>query len=392
MSISPAVRVLLLVVGIGLWADPMQVHGSDRVRVALSDRADHVTVTSARGLRLSLPSGDWVDSSVTVSRRGRALHVNRARVQGNRMRLRGNGEALYLILKESSPDSKRRHWVVNGGLEIAMQGAALLVVNRVPLEEYVEGVVGSEVNPAWHEELLKTQAVAARTYVLHKKRENEKRPFDVYAGVQDQVYAGRRRVNDAVRRAVEATRGQVITYERRPIFAAYSSTAAGPTEDAVNVWAKEFPYLRGVECPFDQESPHYEWHVTVPFDVIESRLREEGYAIGRLATLTPYSMTKAGRVNEVRMLHSGGELIVTGQDFRRILGYATLFSTQFSIDRIEREVAFSGKGAGHGVGLCQWGAKEMAELGYRYQSILHYYYPGTEIIPRDRVIMTAPSF
>lgn len=392
MSISAAVRVLLLVVSIGLWADPTQVHGSDRVRVALSDRADHLTVTSARGLRLSLPSGDRVDSSVTISRRGRALHVNHAPVQGTRIRLQGNGEALYLILKESSPDSKRRHWVVNGGLEIAMQGAALLVVNRVPLEEYVEGVVGSEVNPAWHEELLKTQAVAARTYVLHKKRENEKRPFDVYAGVQDQVYAGRRRVNDAVRRAVKATRGQVITYERRPIFAAYSSTAAGPTEDAVNVWAKEFPYLRGVECPFDQESPHYEWHVTVPFDVIESRLREEGYAIGRLATLTPYSMTKAGRVNEVRMLHSGGELIVTGQDFRRILGYATLFSTQFRIDRIEREVAFSGKGAGHGVGLCQWGAKEMAELGYRYQSILHYYYPGTEIIPRDRVLMTSPSF
>ncbi len=392
MSISAAVHVLLLVVGIGLWADPTQVHGSDRVRVALSDRADYVTVTSARGLRLSLPSGDRVDSSVTVSRRGRELHVNHAPVQGQRIRLQGNGEAVYLILKESSPDSKRRHWVVNGGLEIATRGAALLVVNRVHLEEYVEGVVGSEVNPDWHEELLKTQAVAARTYALYKKRENEERPFDVYAGVQDQVYAGRRRVNDAVRRAVKATRGQVITYERRPIFAAYSSTAAGPTEDAVNVWAKEFPYLRGVECPFDRESPRYEWHVAVPFDVIESRFREEGYAIGRLATLTPYSMTKAGRVNEVRILHSGGELIVTGQDFRRILGYATLFSTQFSIDRIEREVAFSGKGAGHGVGLCQWGAKEMAELGYRYQSILHYYYPGTEIVPRDQVLMTSPSF
>ena len=392
MSTSATVHVLLLVVSIGLWAAPTQVHGADRVRVALSDHADHVTVTSARGLRLSLPSGERVDSSVMVSRQGRALHVNRARVHGTRIRLQGNGEALYLIVKESSPESKRRHWVVNGGLEIAVQGDALLVVNRVPLEEYVEGVVGSEVNPDWHEEVLKTQAVAARTYVLHKKLENEERPFDVYAGVQDQVYAGQRRVNDAVRHAVWATRGQVITYKHRPIFAAYSSTAAGPTEDAVNVWAKEFPYLRGVECPFDAESPRYEWHVAVPFDVIESRLREEGYAIGWLATLTPYSMTKAGRVKEVRMLHSSGELIVTGQDFRRILGYATLFSTQFSIDRIEREVAFSGKGAGHGVGLCQWGAKEMAELGYRYQSILHYYYPGTEIVPRDQVLMTSPSF
>ena len=392
MSVSATVRVLLLVVSIGFWSDPTQVYGADRVRVALSERANRVTVTSARGLRLSLPSGDRVDSSVMVSRQGRELSVNNARVQGKRIRIQGNGEALYLILKESSPESKRRHWVVNGGLEIAVQGAALLVVNRVPLEEYVEGVVGSEVNPEWHEEVLKTQAVAARTYVLHKKLENEERPFDVYAGVQDQVYAGRRRVNDAVHHAVKATRGQVITYEGRPIFAAYSSTAAGHTEDAVNVWAKDFPYLRGVECPFDQESPRYEWHVAIPFDVIESRLREEGYAMGWLATLTPYSMTKAGRVNEVRILHSGGELIVTGQDFRRILGYATLFSTQFHIDRIGRDVAFSGKGAGHGVGLCQWGAKEMAELGYRYQSILHYYYPGTEIVPRDRVLMTSPSF
>lgn len=389
MSTSSTVRIVLFVVSVGFCLGPTQVQGADRIRVALSQDAGRVTVTSARGFRLGLPSGDRVDSSVTISRQGHELHVNHKPVRGNRIHIQGNGEALHVTLE--SPGSKRRQWAVNGGLEITGQRSGLVVVNRVALEEYVAGVVGSEVNPDWHEELLKTQAVAARTYVLHKKLENEKQPFDVHAGVQDQVYAGRDHVNDAVRGAVEKTRGQVITYEGRPIFAAYSSTAAGPTEDAANVWAKELPYLQGVECPFDQESPHYEWRVAIPFDTVEAQLRKEGYPLGWLATLTPYSMTKAGRVNEVRILHSAGELIVTGQDLRRILGYSTLFSTQFHIDRIGREVVFSGKGAGHGVGLCQWGAKEMAELGYRYQAILQYYYPGTEIVSRDRVIMTAPS-
>ena len=94
---------------------------------------------------------------------------------------------------------------------------------------------------------------------------------------------------------------------------------------------------------------------------------------------------------DVRILHSRGELIVTGQEFRRLLGYAKVRSTRFSIERIHRHVVFKGNGAGHGVGLCQWGAKEMAELGYPYQSILRYYYPGTEILPRDQVVMTLPA-
>ena len=106
-----------------------------------------------------------------------------------------------------------------------------------------------------------------------------------------------------------------------------------------------------------------------------------------MATLTPYTYTRVGRVNEVRILHSKGEMIVRGQDLRRILGYSKIRSTQFHIESIGREVVFTGKGAGHAVGLCQWGAKEMAELGYRYQSILEYYYPGTDLLPYKDVIM-----
>lgn len=385
------VAILLLITGVGLglpW-----VHAADHVRVALSERADRLTVAAAGDLRLEMPSGDLTEvaSGVTIIRKGHELRVDGHPVRSNRLVIQGTHEGLEVTLQAAPPDAANQHWVVFGGLEITVRAGHLLVVNVVGLEDYVAGVVSSEVSPEWHKELLRTQAVAARTYVLHKVLQNAGQPFDVYASVQDQVYTGRQRVNTAVLDAVRWTRGQVVTYEGRPIFAVYSSTTAGPTEDAMNVWSKDLPYLKGVDCPFDQESPWYEWQVTIPFDEIQSRLKAEGYPIGWLATLTPYRLTKAGRVKDMRILHSRGELIVTGQEFRRVLGYGKVRSTRFFIDRIDRHVVFAGKGAGHGVGLCQWGAKEMAELGYPYRSILHYYYPGTEIRPRDRVDMTLPS-
>ena len=389
---SAPVGILLLIIGVGLGPLPW-VHAADHVRVALAEQADRVTVVSAGELRLETSSGDHVDvlSEATVVLKGHELQVDGNMVRGNGLAIHGTHNELQVTIQGSSPDAVSEHWAVYGDLEITARDEHLLIVNVVDLEEYVAGVVSSEVNPGWHEQLLRTQAVAARTYVLYKKLENAGQPFDVYASVQDQVYTGRQKVNRAVLDAVDRTRGQVLTYGGRPIFAVYSSTTAGPTEDAMNVWAKDLPYLKGVACPFDQKSPWYEWRATIPFDTVEARLKEEGYPIGWLATLTPYGMTTAGRVKDIRILHSRGELVITGQEFRRILGYAKVRSTRFSIERIDRHVVFAGKGAGHGVGLCQWGAKEMAELGYPYQSILRYYYPGTEILQRGQVVMTLPS-
>ena len=383
--------ILLLITGVGLGSLPVQA--ADQVRVALTERADRVTVASAGDLRLETSLGDRIDvsSEATVVLQEHELAVNGNLVGGNGLAIHGTHNELQVTIQRSSSDAISQRWKVYGDLEITVRDEYLLVVNVVELEKYVAGVVSSEVNPDWHEELLRTQAVAARTYVLYKKLENEAQPFDVYASVQDQVYTGRQKVNRAVLDAVNRTRGQVLTYEGRPIFAVYSSTTAGPTEDAVNVWAKDLPYLKGVAGPFDRKSPWYEWRATMPFDKIEARLKEEGYPIGWLATFAPYGMTTAGRVKDIRILHSRGELVLTGQEFRRILGYAKVRSTRFSIERIDRHVVFAGKGAGHGVGLCQWGAKEMAELGYPYQSILRYYYPGTEILPRDQVVMLLPS-
>ncbi len=270
-------------------------------------------------------------------------------------------------------------WQVRGGLQVWQRGRGLMVVNEVGLEEYVMGVVPGEVNAGWHPEVLKAQAVAARTYALYQRSLSAGREYDVVAGTQDQVYQGTRGVDTRVAKAVEATRGVVVSHQGRPIYAAFSSTAAGPTEDALNVWAKDLPYLRGVDCPFDTGSPYYRWRVSVPFEKLEQNLRQVGVAIGTIASLTPFGYSRAGRVIRLRVLHSGGELILRGEDLRKVVGYATLPSTRFEIEAAAQDLIFTGFGSGHGVGLCQWGAKQLAELGYAFPTILGYYYPGTEL-------------
>ena len=386
-----SLKVGIAIFGVSLFLYPLGVQAGNipTVQVALSLKASQVKFSSSQISHVSFSGGKRfpLEKATIVQSNAGYLLINGKRIKESSMVVDPGNVNLWLSIENRHVGKPARSWVVRGDIVITAKGSRLLVVNKIDLEKYVAGVVGSEISPEWHEEVLKAQAVAARTYVLHKKLSNEQPLYDVVASTQDQVYTGSRKVNRLVINAVRATRGQVITYEARPIFAAYSSTAAGPTEDAFNVWEKDLPYLKGVDCPFDEESPRYTWKTAIPFNSFERSLRNEGLALGAMATLAPYTYTRAGRVNEVRILHSKGELIIRGQDLRRILGYSKIRSTQFHIESIGREVVFTGKGAGHAVGLCQWGAKEMAELGYQYQSILQYYYPGTDLLPYKRVVM-----
>jgi len=310
-------------------------------------------------------------------------------MKSNKVLVDGRKQTLRVKIEQGSTGkghaTRVRDWNVGGAVLVQSVGPQLSAVNRVDLEEYVAEVVNGEINPHWPGESLKAQAVAARTYVLYKKMLRKKEPYDVAAGVQDQVYEGKAHVNPTVQQAVHDTRGRVITYQRRPIFAAYSSTAAGPTEDARFVWDLDLPYLKGVECPFDAGSPRYAWQVSIPLQELERHLRRSGYHVGTIATITPYTFTPSGRVDRLRILHSLGALILRGQDFRRAVGYSRIFSTHFHIERLDKNLVLEGNGSGHGVGLCQWGMKEMAELGYDYQTILRYYYPGTKLLPLRKV-------
>ena len=375
------------------------VHAAPSIRVLLA--------SDVQRLELRTDNVIWVADERDQARpywaklrlevRGQAIFLNGSRIDGEMIMLRAGEEDLKLWLPQPNgngngapprPADDKPTLQVSGLVQLVLRGNGVQVINHVDLEEYVKGVVPSEVNSAWHFEMLKVQAVAARTYALYQHMLSASREYDVVASIQDQVYRGRQGVDARVKQAVESTRGQVVTYQNAPIYAAFSSTAAGLTEDAVVVWSKDLPYLKGVECPFDLESPYYQWKASFKLKTLEKNLRQLGFAVGTIATLTPLTQSRAGRVATLRILHSKGELILRGEDLRKAVGYTVIPSTQFTIDSIGEEVVLSGYGAGHAVGLCQWGAKELAQLGYSYSSILRYYYPGTEL--QDAALTQTP--
>jgi len=348
---------------------PSLANADQTIRVAIVQNAESVALSAPSGLIVKAPNDNVVaNGRITVAAGASGLVVDGQRLRSDRIEIRGrNGDITVNNL------------TVAGRVTIKRQNGKLIAINEVALEDYVKGVVPSEMNPSWSFEALKAQAMAARTYALYKIRQNGKKDFDVVASTKDQVYKGRAGADGPAGRATDETRGQVLVFQDEPILAAFFSTAAGPTEDALNVWSVDLPYLKGVECPFDMNSPYFQWRTDVWLPLLEQRLREEGFPVGVIAGLSPAAYTKAGRVSHVRILHSDGELSVKGEDLRRVLGYTVLASTQFDFEVVGFQVQFTGRGAGHGVGLCQWGAKELAEKGYSAEAIVRYYYPGTEI-------------
>lgn len=370
-----------------LAAGASRVEGAQSIRVLLSADVHKLDVQAEGAVWLtdSSRNGRAIRSSAHITAYGKGFLVNGVRMAHERLTMRAGEQGLTLMLvkpNEKAPgaaNDQRFTVPVSGLVHIVRKGKGFLVINQVDLEEYVKGVVPAEVNSSWHPEMLKAQAVAARTYALYQQMLSAARDYDVVATVQDQVYKGKNGVDAAVSRAVDQTRGLVLTYQNAPIYAAFSSTTAGLTEDAMNVWAKDYPYLKGVECPFDLDSPYYHWTVSFRLDKLEESLRQQGFAVGAIASMEPLLFSRGGRVAKLRVVHSEGELILRGEDLRRAVGYSIVPSTQFTIDSIGQDIVLSGYGAGHAVGMCQWGAKELAQLGYPFSTILSYYYPGTEL-------------
>ncbi len=341
--------------------------------------------------------GRALRSPVRIVSSAKGLSVNGLRMEKGQLTLRGGQQGITLTLVKASglangssgSSGEQRSTVpVSGLVHVVRRGGGFLVINQVDLEEYVKGVVPAEVKSAWHPEMLKAQAVAARTYALYQQMLSATREYDVVATVQDQVYRGKDGVDAAILRAVEETRGLVLTYQGAPIYAAFSSTAAGLTEDAVNVWAKDYPYLKGVECPFDLASPYYQWTASFKRETLEQDLRQQGFGVGTISAISPTTFSRGGRVVTLRVAHSKGELLLRGEELRKAVGYLVIPSTQFTVDSVGAYVVLSGYGAGHAVGMCQWGAKELAELGYSFATILRYYYPETEL--QDMALTRAP--
>lgn len=260
------------------------------------------------------------------------------------------------------------------------------VVNVVDLEAYLASVVPAEMSPSWPAAALEAQAICARTYVL--SRSDPRRAYDLVPSELDQVYRGVAGESAAATAAVGATAGQVLHAQSGFARVAYSSCCGGHTESAAELWGgPPIPYLEGVACNWCAGSPNYRWSVVLALTDLASSFSTQLAAAGPLLGLSVAGRDASGRARAFSLSGRDGDVLVPGGLFRRTLGVRTLRSLLvFEVDGRpgDSAVALRGGGLGHGVGLCQWGARGLALAGGTPGQILGAYFPGTVVADLDR--------
>jgi stage II sporulation protein D len=266
-----------------------------------------------------------------------------------------------------------------GRLEVFSERGALVAVNSVDLEQYVAAVVASEVPPGWPPEALRAQAVAARTFAVAQKiAQGPGARAHLGSSVLDQVYRNAARAPQPALDAARATAGEVLTWGAAPIAAYFSASCGGRSESAeaaFHLGPDTAPYLRGGEPDGDEHG----WTVRVPLAEITAALRKARRMHAEVRGIAVESRTESGRAQGLAVETSAGRRPLLAVELRQLLGYTRLPSLLFDVGTEGDVAVFRGRGSGHGVGLCQWGARERALAGATYRDILAHYYPGAEL-------------
>lgn len=271
-----------------------------------------------------------------------------------------------------------------GSAQLSHRGEAAISAPLTPQEAYLVGVVLAEMPVEFQPEALKAQAVAARTYT-HKAKLTGGKHGDgsvckdaacCQAYISEEAYlaaGGTEEGLEKVRNAVSETAGLVLTFEGTPIEATYFSCSGGRTEAAVEVWGTDYPYLRSVESPGEENATGY--RDTVRFTP-EAFAKAIGFTPdGDVSTwFGPTAYTRGGSVQTAVI---GGETF-TGTQLRSLL---SLRSASFDLEVKDRQIVITTQGYGHRVGMSQYGAEAMAASGSSYADILSHYYPGTALTP-----------
>lgn len=408
---------------IGLW--------TNQPNVLISGNVDFEVVNGDTGEVVQVyPAQQKVSFSTQVG----AITINGKPIAARNVEvlLRAQGDEQYIEV------NKRRY---RGVIKIhrTTGKAGLTVVNVLPIEQYLYGIIAREISPEWPMEAVKAQAVAARTYALYNLNKHGEDGFDLCSSTDCQVYGGRESENPRATHAVDETRGQVVVYKGKLIATYFYSSAGGYTENSENVWGSAQPYLQAVP-DFDQQSPHFKWQKEISSLELENIFDRAGYHIGSLQAIELSRLTAppvqavdrgvSGRVKMARIIGTTGSVELTGAKLRSLLSLnSTLFDVSIIVpvqksfdvkitdsygDRETKQVdinvppreekvlvtdkpnirrfsgrstdtvLISGYGWGHGVGLSQWGAKAMAEKAPQgdtayFKQILKHYYRGVDI-------------
>lgn len=362
--------IALLVGLLALIAAAPVAVAADTVRVLLAEGRPAVTIGSAGALTLTDVTGRQVLANRAGGGYRLALHRGRVVVRETGRLVPGliawsaNGALLTL---DGLP--------FRGRLDVQVANGSLMVVNVVNLEEYLLGVLKDEIPAGWPAEATKAMAIAARTYAVYQRLQNPSAPFHLRATTASQVYGGARGEDPRTNWAVQATRGQVLTFGGQPFPAFYHSCSGGATEDAMDVFGLQYDIVLGVKDDFSLACPYVLWVERLTRQQIEEGLVRAGYQVGRVLAIQDLIRSRTGRIFQIEVRHTRGALVLEGRRFREAMGNDVIRSTDFQVREDGGAFTFVGRGSGHGVGMSQWGAKEMADSAFLAQDILKFYYP-----------------
>lgn len=354
-------------VALALFALP--AHAVETLRIAMEEALGAVEVSAPR-LWMGPDGDESVFEPVPGGRAlvrvdGKGVEINGQRVPLERVRFRA-GDGASSLGRDAVKAGSRE---VRGDVVILQGKRGLTLVNVIALEDYLAAMVGSEMPASFPLEALKAQAVAARTYALHKKLAAYDAPFHMGSSVLHQVYSGVGREDPRTRAAVEATRGEVLTFDLEPAETYFHASCGGRTEGGKAALGRDLPYLQPVRCGCDALAAS-RWETELSGADVKKLLGARSAQVG------VEGRTTTGRA---RWLTVDGKRATDAVTFRRLAGYSRIRSLGFELETKGSGLRVKGRGYGHGAGLCQWGAKVAADQGWDYRRILGHYYPGTEL-------------
>ena len=278
-----------------------------------------------------------------------------------------------LLIKPKEKELKNIKYTFEKTTKVRVKRVEKNEIETLPLEKYLIGVLSGEMPISYELEALKAQAVAARTYTLKKMETNKNNQYDVVDNTNDQVYLDDNYLQNAwkdnydkyikkVKEAVNETSGEYLTYDGKIIKAFFFSTSSGKTENCKDVFGENLPYLVSVSSTWDENSPSYLDKKTFTKEEFYKKLNlpyQEELNIEIIRNDT-------NSINKITINNTE----IKGTDFRYELD---LKSTNIDINQIENNIEITSKGFGHGVGLSQFGAQQLALKGYKYDEILKYY-------------------
>ncbi|MBU0468590.1 MAG: SpoIID/LytB domain-containing protein [Candidatus Omnitrophica bacterium] len=350
------------------------------VRIAVLKNVDDCVISIRGSYKIyDIVTGDLLVSSIKLEKsrvvvQDYGIHVGRRFYSTKKLRIKMQKD----ITIHSSKNKKRYRGEM---VILANDEGKLILINDLDLELYVKGVLYHEVSHKWPLEAIKAQAVATRTYALYQTIVNKAQQFDVTSDIYSQVYGGRSAERFRTNIAAERTKKQILDYEGEVLPAYFHANCGGYTEDVSELWKHDLPPLKGVACTFCAKGPHNQWKTNFQLKAIQEKLNEKGHNVGLIKGIEILAKNRSGRIKTLKIeTREGKSITISGKDFRNAVGPNDLKSNKYDLVMKGYYVDIVGRGWGHGVGMCQWGAYQMANEKYNYREILEHYYPGAKIV------------